>query len=176
MKVRRVVTGHTPAGKATVVSDTDVDAITLGALPGAEFYPLWGADEAPTFPDDGSLRPVSTYFPPVGGFRFGLMTVAPESVAVPKDLDLQLVLAELEEKLPGLAAYMEPDNPGMHTTNTIDFGYVLSGEVWLELDDGKEVHLRAGDTFVQNGTRHAWHNKHTEPCRVVGCIIGARRH
>ena len=63
----------------------------------------------------------------------------------------------------------------MHTSDTIDFEYVLSGEVWLELDDGKEVHLRAGDTVVQNGTRHAWRNKGTEPCRLVFCLIGARR-
>lgn len=175
MKVRRVVTGHTPDGKATVASDAEVDAITIDLLPGTEFYRLWGADEAPTFPDGGSPRPALAYFPPVGGFRFGLFTVAPESVTMPEDIDMQLALAEIEEKLPGIACHMETDNPGMHTTDTIDFEYVLSGEVWLELDDGKEVHLRAGDTVVQNGTRHAWRNRHTEPCRLVVCLIGARR-
>ena len=46
---------------------------------------------------------------------------------------------------------MEPDNPGMHTTDTIDFEVVLSGEVVLELDDGAETVLRPGDTVVQNG-------------------------
>jgi quercetin dioxygenase-like cupin family protein len=63
----------------------------------------------------------------------------------------------------------------MHTTDTIDFELVVSGEVWLELDDGKEVHLRAGDTVVQNGTRHAWRNKSTEPCRLVVFLAGANR-
>jgi mannose-6-phosphate isomerase-like protein (cupin superfamily) len=175
MKIRRVVTGHTPDGKATVASDTDVDAITIGLLPGAEFYRLWGADDTLTFPDAGAPRPAPAYFPSVGGFRFGVFTVAPDSVAMPKDLDLQLAMAELEDKLPGLAAHLEADNPGMHTTDTIDFEYVISGEVWLELDDGQEVHLRAGDTVVQNGTRHAWRNKSSEPCRVVFCLIGAHR-
>jgi quercetin dioxygenase-like cupin family protein len=94
---------------------------------------------------------------------------------MPKNLDMQRAMAEIEEKLPGVAAHLEADNPGMHTTDTIDFEYVLSGEVWLELDDGKEVHLKAGDTVVQNGTRHAWRNKHTEPCRLAFCLIGARR-
>jgi len=42
MKIRRVVTGHTPDGKATVASDTHVDAITLGMLPGTEFYRATG--------------------------------------------------------------------------------------------------------------------------------------
>ena len=63
----------------------------------------------------------------------------------------------------------------MHTTDTIDFKYVISGEVWLELDDGVEVHLKAGDTLVQNGTRHAWPNKGSEPCRMVGFVVGAHR-
>ena len=86
-----------------------------------------------------------------------------------------LALAEFAEKLPGMAEHLEIDHPGMHTTDTIDFEFVVSGEVWLELDDGKEVHLRAGDTVVQNGTRHAWLNKGTEPCRLVVCLIGAHR-
>ena len=175
MKVRRVVTGHTAAGKATVASDSEVDPITLDLMPGTEFCRLWGADEAPTFPNVGSPPAAPAYFPPVGGFRFGLFTLAPDSVAMPKDLDMQRALAEVEDKLPGLAAHLEADNPGMHTTNSIDFEYVLSGEVWLELDDGKEVHLRAGDTVVQNGTRHAWRNRNTEPCRLLFCLIGANR-
>ena len=175
MKVRRVVTGNTPNGKATLASDTEVDAITLELMPGAEFHRLWGADEAPTFPDDGSLRPTPAYFPPVGGFRFAFFTVPAQSVALPENLDIEAALLEVEEKLPGLAAYMEADSPGMHTTDTIDFEYVISGEVWLELDDGEEVHLRAGDTVVQNGTRHAWRNKGSEPCRMVGFLVGAHR-
>ena len=28
------------------------------------------------------------------------------------------------------------DHPGMDTTDTVDFGVLLSGEIWLELDDG----------------------------------------
>ena len=52
---------------------------------------------------------------------------------------------------------------------------VISGEVWLELDDGVEVHLRQGDTIVQNGTRHAWRNKSSEPCRLVTILVGAHR-
>jgi hypothetical protein len=44
-------------------------------------------------------------------------------------------------KLPGVLANLEPDNPGMHTTDTIDFEVVLSGELILELDDGVETVL-----------------------------------
>jgi mannose-6-phosphate isomerase-like protein (cupin superfamily) len=175
MQVRRVVTGHTPDGKSTVSSDTEVEGITLTQLPGFEFHKLWGADDAPMFPDDGSPPSFTNYFPPVGGFRFGLFTVSPQSWVRRDQIDQTLLIKEFEEKLPGLIRYMEPDNPGMHTTDTIDFEYVISGEVWLELDNGEEVHLKSGDTIVQNGTRHAWRNKSSEPCRMAVCLIGAHR-
>ena len=173
--MRRIVTGHTPDGKGTIVSDTQVDAGTSPILSGWEYNYIWWADEAPTFPDDGTLHPYSTHFPPVGGFRFLTFTMPPESLERPENLDFEVILEAIDEMSPGAANYMEKDNPGMHTSDTIDFEYIISGEIWLELDDGKEVHLRAGDTVIQNGTRHAWHNKGSEPCSVVVCTIGAHR-
>jgi quercetin dioxygenase-like cupin family protein len=175
MKVRRVVTGHTPDGKAVVASDMEIDAIEFPLTPGSEHHKLWGADIMPTFPDNGAPYPMFTYFPPVGGFRFGLFSIPPESVAPPENYDWEKALRETEERFPGLLACVEPDTPDIHTTNTIDFEYVISGEVFLELDDGVEVHLQPGDTVVQNGTRHAWRNKGTEPCRLVLCMIGTHR-
>jgi hypothetical protein len=40
-------------------------------------------------------------------------------------LDRAAVLAEMDEKLPGFLAYLEPDNPEMHTTDTINFEVVF---------------------------------------------------
>ena len=84
---------------------------------------------------------------------FQLPPESPQSAAS-QVTNVEAGLAELEARLPGAGLYFEPDNPGMHTTPTIDFEVVLDGEVWLELDDGAEVLLRPGDTVVQNGTRH----------------------
>jgi quercetin dioxygenase-like cupin family protein len=84
-------------------------------------------------------------------------------------------LAEVEQKFPGYLGHFEPDAPGMHTTDSVDLGVVLAGEVVLELDDGVEKLLRAGDTIIQNGTRHRWHNRGTEPCRIIVVLIGAHR-
>jgi mannose-6-phosphate isomerase-like protein (cupin superfamily) len=175
MRVRRVVTGHDRDEKAVFASDEQVDPLTLALMPGAEFHRLWGADQAPTFPDEGGPTAQPSYFPPVGGYRFGFFTVPPGTAPAPADLDLQAALVEMEEKLPGLLAYLEPDNPGMHTTDTIDFEVVLSGEVTLELDDGAEKVLHPGDTVVQNGTRHRWGNPGTEPAVLAVFLIGAHR-
>lgn len=135
---------------------------------------LWGGDETPHFPDDGSMPNWRTYFPPVGGFRFSTFTLPPgTATARTDDLTTEEAIADGEEKLPGLLGYMELDDPGMHTTDTIDFEVVLDGTVILELDDGAEVTLRAGDTVVQNGTRHRWRNPGDVPARLALFVCGA---
>jgi len=175
MDARRVVTGHDPAGKAVFVSDQAVAPVTLALLPGMEFHLLWGADETPEFPDDGSRPSGPRYFPPLTGHRFIFFTVPPDGgEGIPADLDIDAALRELSEKLPGLGDYVEPENPGMHTTATIDYGVVVSGEATLELDDGATVTLRPGDTYVQNGTRHRWSNRGDVPAVVAVALIGAR--
>lgn len=175
MKVRRVVTGHDEAGRAVVAEDAEVDPVVVALAPGAEFHRLWGGDASPPLPDAGAQPDHVTYFPPLGGFRFGLFSVPAEGTGpgLDPEIDLDAAVREFEEELPGLAAHMEPDAPGMHTTATVDFEVVLDGEVWLELDDGVEVHLRAGDCVVQNGTRHAWRNHGTIDARLAVFMVGA---
>lgn len=175
MKVRRVVTGQVDGGKSVFVSDDEVEPVTLALLPGAEFHRLWGSDETPKLPTDGTPPSQHAYFPPAGGFRWGLFTLPPATDQTLEGLDIEAALKEMESKLPGMAGHMEPDHPGMHTTDTVDFEVVLSGEVVLELDDGAEVTLKAGDTVVQNGTRHAWHNRGDVRVVIAVGIIGATR-
>ena len=178
MQIRRVVSGEV-GGKAKVVSDEIVTAASLDGT--SQLALIWSGDEAPRFPLSGEQPKTPVYFPTLGGYRFVIFTVPPEGEAGAARARLApeaqaKSLADLEANIgTGLTDWMEPDHPGMHTTDTIDFEYVISGEVWLELDDGVEVHLRAGDTVVQNGTRHAWRNKGSKPCQMVVCLIGAHR-
>ncbi|MBB2993758.1 quercetin dioxygenase-like cupin family protein [Mycolicibacterium iranicum] len=175
MDVRRVVTGHDASGKSVFASDELVSPRAPVMLPGSEFTLLWGGDETPQFPDDGSMPQWHTYFPPVGGFRFSMFTLPPGTATARTDqLSAEEALADAEQKLPGLLAYMERgDDAGMHTTDTIDFEVVLEGTVELELDDGAKVTLNPGDTVVQNGTRHRWHNPGDVPARLALFVCGA---
>jgi len=175
MQTRRVVTGQDADGKAVFVSDEQVDPVTLALLPGYEFHQFWGGDGVVGLPTDGMRPDAPRYFPGPNGFRFGMFTIGPATEVVVDDIDVEAALADFDQRLPGMSEVMEADNPGMHTTDTVDFEYVVSGECVLELDDGAEVQLRAGDTVVQNGTRHRWHNRGTEPCVLVVCIVGASR-
>ena len=175
MNIRCIVTGQTPSGKSVVVRDAAVEPITLALLPGFEFHRLWGSESAPKLPSDGTAPPPPRYFPPRGGFRFGVFTVPPEAAGVAHPAQLGAAFAELQQKLPGMAEVLELDNPGMHTTDTVDFDVILSGEVYLELDDGAQVLLKAGDCVVQNGTRHAWRNRSAENCVIAVTLVGAER-
>jgi uncharacterized cupin superfamily protein len=144
----------------------------------SELALIWSGDEAPRFPLSGERPKTPVYFPTLGGYRFVIFTVPPEGEAAAAQARLTPEaaaegLARLEAHLgTGLFDAMEADHPGMHTTDTIDFEVILSGEVWLELEDGETVHLKAGDTFVQNGTRHRWFNKGTVPAKIAVVLIG----
>ncbi len=164
----------TPAGKSVFVSDGEVQPITLSMTPGSETYQIWGADEAVQLPTEGSELMTQGYFPSEGGFRFGFFTVPPAGTEPPADLDMEAAIAEINQKLPSLMDVSEMDNPGMHSTDTVDYIVVLSGEVSLELDDGQTVSLSAGDCVVQNGTRHAWRNTSSAPCVMAFALVGAR--
>ena len=176
MRIRRVVTGHDSEGRARVVDDGDVEPIASDLMPGCAAYRLWGRDERPAFPDDGSPRPAEAYYPPADGSRFMINTIAPGELIPSPDVDQAAAAEKLERQMPGALAAMEPGAPGMHTTDTLDYVLVLSGEVTLELDNNEEVILRAGDVVIQSGTRHAWHNHGPTPCQIAGTAIGATRH
>jgi hypothetical protein len=60
----------------------------------------------------------------------------------------------------------EAPHPYMQQTRTLDLCVVLQGEVTLVLDT-QEVALKAGDTVVQRGTRHAWRNRSDRVCVVA---------
>ncbi|HKV22250.1 MAG TPA: hypothetical protein VJR50_24715, partial [Mycobacterium sp.] len=51
---------------------------------------------------------VAHVLPPVGGFRFGLLTIPPQTSAAEQDIsNVEDAVADLESKLPGLLRYMD---------------------------------------------------------------------
>jgi hypothetical protein len=176
MNVRRVVTGKV-GGKAKIISDGDTrPSRAFKNIPGQSAALLWSTAAVPSAPGDGSdiVSEKSSYVPvEPGETRLMIVTFAPDSVMM--SIDPVAGFQEFAEHIPDLAATMEPESPGMHTTQTVDYGIVLEGEVWLELDDGKQVRLKPHDVVVQNGTRHAWRNKSDKPVKIAFVLIGAKK-
>ncbi|WP_066632410.1 cupin domain-containing protein [Bordetella sp. H567] len=61
----------------------------------------------------------------------------------------------------------------LHTTPTIDFAVVLSGEIVAVLENG-ETALHAGDIFIQRATQHGWRNPTERPCSMLLFIASAK--
>jgi quercetin dioxygenase-like cupin family protein len=64
----------------------------------------------------------------------------------------------------------DPDEPGMHATDTLDFMVVIDGRIVLGLDDG-EHELGPGDVVIQRGNRHRWRVVGDDPCTYVVCML-----
>jgi hypothetical protein len=172
-KMRRVVTGIDEQGKSVFVSDATIEARIPAALGGNEIFVIWGADETPTVPNTGDAPPQLRFFPTnPDGYRFIVFSQPPDAkVTVPDDLEA--ALEEMEELTPGMGDAVS-ENSGAHYTATVDLEYVLDGEFTLELDDGVRKVLRKGDSLVQCGPRHAWHNEGDTMATMLLVFIGAR--
>jgi mannose-6-phosphate isomerase-like protein (cupin superfamily) len=172
---RRVVTGHDENGRSIIASDEMVSPSKAKLLGGNELHMLWGADDPIIFPDSGAHPEVRTGFPPRGGFRVMTFQLQPDGSQVApswSEAEFQEAVAELEAIMPGYMKRMEGDATGFHATPSVDIEYILEGEVVIELDDGIEATLRAGDYFIQNGTRHHWHNRTSEAARILVFMLG----
>ena len=60
--------------------------------------------------------------------------------------------------------------PVWHTTETVDYNILLSGELVLMVDAG-EVTLHPGDVVVQRNTAHAWRNPTNAPVHWVAVLV-----
>src|SRR5260370_41109269 len=145
MDIRCIVTGQNESGKSVFMRHTHVTPVTLALFPGYEVHRLWGSDSARELPSDGTPPAQSRYFPSIQGFRFGFFTIPPDTTTRIDRLNTASALEEIQQKLPGMLDVLERDHPGMHTTDTVDFDVVGSGEMVLELHYRAQVLLKAGD-------------------------------
>jgi hypothetical protein len=177
MKRRRVVAARNRAGKSFVVSDgPSLREHAFQHIPGMVLAPLWTLEDVPALPYDGKdpMEERGSLVKGPGGATFQIVTFPPDSVMMSPDFDPQLAGEENLKAAPGIADRFEPDNPGMHTTPTVDFGVVLKGRVLLELDDHATTELNEGDTYVLHGARHAWRNPTSQPATIAVVMVGTR--
>ena len=173
---RLIVTGHSPDGDAVFVEDHRPEPVNVQALPGADFYLLWGTPDGVAEVGERAVAPVlRPYFPGLGGSRALFLRWAAHSSEPRPAPDPADVADEVAEKLPGLTDPFEENGDGMHTTDTVDYAICLEGELCLELDNGAEVTLTPGTCVVQLGTRHRWKNKADQPAVMCYVQIGAVR-
>jgi naringenin degradation protein FdeH len=138
--VRRLVTLDDANGRSRAIADGPAPAVhTDPARPGYSSTLIWFTDRTPAGYGTQPLHAPYRELPPPGGSVCRVICFPPEESS---------------------------RRPVVLHTKTLDFCMVLEGEITLLLDL-EEVHLKAGDTVVQRGTRHAWHNRSSRPCVVA---------
>lgn len=168
--VRRVVTGHRADGRSTALIDGPAPNVTQREAGNASTL-LWVTDESPADVSgaaDRAARKIGVP-PPARGTVFRIAEFPP---GVGGDVrDNETVLRDFGIG-PDVARGHPPRHPAIHRTRSVDYVVVLEGDIYLLLDDG-EVHLKAGDVVVQQGTNHAWINRGTSTCRLAMVFIDA---
>jgi steroid delta-isomerase-like uncharacterized protein len=164
--VRRIITAHRD-GKSVIVDDSEIPAQPFLGFELAELLEVVGI---PTIPvEEGEYKKELTLrMPDPGGVRIRLAMLRPDEECFRIYKEKRIDPAEEWRNAFG-------DDFRMHTTDTVDCGIILSGELCMELDDGVEVLLKPGDVVVNCGTRHAWRNRSALNCIAAFVCIGAGR-
>ena len=167
--VRRVVTGHDAGGKAIVLMDGVAANVRVRQASNLTSTLLWVTDETPadvSSHTDRADRQIGVA-PPAGGSILRIVDFPPVTPDV-ASFDNEAVTREM-----GIAHDAgSARHPFMHRTKSIDYAIVLSGEIDMLLDES-EIHLKAGDVLVQQGTNHAWVNNGAVTCRIAFVLIDA---
>ena len=169
-KFRRVVTGHDKNGVARVVSDQEAGQILQRPnRPGVTLTNFWLEQGTPAEYDGETETCVGDFVlqPPQNGSAFRCVEFLPENPDVMASLDGQAAFAEM-----GAADNIVSNarHPFMHRTNSLDYAVILSGEIFMLLDED-EILLKAGDIVIQRGTNHAWSNRGSEPCVIAFILV-----
>lgn len=151
---RRIVTGIKD-GKSIIIEDQQSENV-VEHLPGLIISDIWNTQEMPAALDHETRIP-NTGFPqtPKNGTYF-------RYVVIPPDIDL------------GVEFKTGEPHPMMHQTSTLDYIIILSGELYLIMEEGETL-LKPGDIVIQRGTNHAWSNRSDEPCIQLAVLIDAEQ-
>jgi mannose-6-phosphate isomerase-like protein (cupin superfamily) len=178
LELHRVVTGRDAMGKSVLASaGPSPRIVNFTTVPGLAFWEMYATQGTPPLSgqEDDPIPGLTRLVPQPGETRFFLIQFPPRAPEgwQPTAEWYEAAVREWEEKTPGFA--FEKSQYWMHTTDTVDYDIVVRGEIILELDDGKTVHLRQGDCIVQNGTRHRWLNPLDQPCLMAVVMVGGMR-
>jgi len=174
-QVRRVVTGHNVQGRSIFIRDTAAPHVYQRTAEGVTVTEVWETRSTPADnsvdSEDPTDRPMRLQ-PPKGGSIFRTIRFMPEKL---QHTALKKQLSEGDDGSGIVTALKKGASsraPGFHTTNTIDYVIVLSGEIYALMDEG-EVLLKSGDVLVQRGTSHAWSNRSRKPADLAFVLIDA---
>lgn len=150
---RRIVTGI--KNGRSVITDDAIATNVSEHFPGLIISDIWATSQM-SADLSTEIKIENTAFPivPANGSYF-------RYVSIPPDKDLGIKPMKTGQV-----------HPLMHKTATLDYIIILSGEIYMILDD-EEILLKAGDIVIQRGTNHAWSNRSDTHCIQLAVLLAA---
>ena len=172
---RRIVTGHDEQRRSMVSEDRAAPSVhTNPKRVGYCLTQLWMTDQMPAFVGneaDPTSRPLKLE-PSKNGTVVRIVEFGPEGEWLQKiDADATRVAwGAIGTDSASTNRDGKAKHPFMHRTQSVDYCYVIEGEITLVLDN-EEVLMRQGDFAVERGTNHAWANRSGKPCKMLFVLI-----
>ena len=172
--VRRIVTGHNAQGRSVVTTDSaSPHVMALAGVDNFGVTDVWKTYHAPAS-NAGSEDACSgkiTLAPPPSGSVFRVVQFPPDKDYVGK-WKADAAFASMGDSGAQAIHNNATRHEAMHTTQSVDYAFVMEGEIWAVLDES-EVLMKPGDVLVQRGTSHAWSNRSDQLCMVGFVLIDA---
>jgi quercetin dioxygenase-like cupin family protein len=151
---RRIVTGI-KNGKSVIIED-EIVKNAIEHFPNLVISDVWNTQQMPASLDDEKLIP-NKGFPqtPKNGTYLRYVSIPPD-----KELGIEVKIGKT--------------HPMMHQTETLDYIIILSGQLYLIMEEGETL-LEPGDIVIQKGTNHAWSNRSDNPCIQLAVLIDASK-
>lgn len=173
--IRRIVTGHDDQGRSKILSDgPSPHVMTIAGVDTFGMTDLWKTFESPARNDGGADncgQPI-TLAPPSHGSIFRIVEFPPDADYI-DTWDRAEAFASMGESGADAMDAAADRHEMMHRTETVDYAFVMKGEIWAIMDTGETL-MKAGDVLVQRGTNHAWSNRSDAPCWVGFVLIDAQ--
>ncbi|MGX7006104.1 cupin domain-containing protein [Caballeronia sp. KNU42] len=173
-QVRRIITGHDNDGKSIIVEDKpSPHTMHLPGVPTFGVTDIWKTKSSPASNAgcaDACDGPI-VLEPPTSGTVFRVVEFPPDRDYVGK-WDAHAGFSGMGDSGAGALATRDAPHEAMHKTRSVDYAFVLSGEIVAVLDTC-EVVMQPGDVLVQRGTNHAWSNRTDTPATVGFVLIDA---
>jgi mannose-6-phosphate isomerase-like protein (cupin superfamily) len=172
---RRILTGHDARGRAVILADGPPPRTMYISGANVELIELWNTNASPAPIQASEIEPTDRPIqlaPRKQGTVIRFTDFHPGGLHSGGDTQRELAMKSFAAAGDASNSTWKPDaaHPMMHRTQTIDYGIVIEGEIYLVLDD-TETLLKPGDVVIQRGTNHAWDNRSTAVCRMAFVLI-----
>lgn len=164
--IRRLITAIGEDGNSVFLEDKYISSINpYPEFPRFSLTDLFYTEQNPQSLDlQEKQQPFQLDMPP-GSFRCCVCHIPPMA-------DLLVDFIEYTKQTGGVLPENKEDFM-LHKTHSIDYVYVLKGEVFLRLNNNNERLLKQGDFVIQKGAVHSWNNRTLEQCDILGIMVGA---